>query len=60
MFKTKTDFSYNTGEIVNEYLTAVQKVNIKYLDEAGNSKVLEIKGTMAKISEEFNNLVVIL
>ena len=57
---TKTDFSYNAGEIVNEYLTDAQKANIKYLDEAGNSKVLEIEGTVAKISEDINNQVVIL
>ncbi len=57
---TKTDFSYNASEIVNEYLTDVQKANDKYLDEAGNSKVLEISGIVANISEDFNNQKVIL
>lgn len=57
---TKTDFSYNASEIVNEYLTDAQKANDKYLDEAGNSKVLEISGVVANISEDFNNQKVIL
>lgn len=57
---TKTDFSYNASEIVNEYLTDSKKANDKYLDEEGNSKVLEISGTVAEISEDFNNQKVIL
>jgi len=57
---TKTDFSYNASEIVNEYLTDAQKANDKYLDEAGNSKVLEISGVVAKITEDFNHQKVIL
>ncbi|MFK5957390.1 MAG: hypothetical protein QM495_00810 [Lutibacter sp.] len=57
---TKTDYSYEASQIVNEYLTDSQKANNKYLDEAGNSKVLEISGTVAKISEDFNNQKVLL
>lgn len=57
---TKTDFSYNASEIVNEYLTDSQKANDKYLDEKGNSKVLEIKGVVAEISEDYNKQIVIL
>jgi RecG-like helicase len=57
---TKTDYSYEASEIVNEYLTDTQKANDKYLDEAGNSKVLEISGTVAEISEDFNNQKVLL
>ena len=57
---TKTDFSYNASEIVNEYLTDAKKANDKYLDEAGNSKVLEITGIVTNISEDFNNQKVIL
>jgi len=57
---TKTDYSYNASEIVNEYLTDTKKANDKYLDEAGNSKVLEISGIVANISEDFNNQKVIL
>jgi hypothetical protein len=57
---TKTDFYYHSEEIVNEYLTDAQKANDKYLDEEGNSKVLEIFGTVAEISKDYNNQIVIL
>ena len=57
---TNTDFSYNASQIVNEYLADAQKANNKYLDEEGNSKVLEITGTVSKISEDYNNQTVIL
>lgn len=57
---TKTDFSYQASQIVNEYLTDAKKANEKYLDEEGNSKVLEITGTVADISEDFNHQKVIL
>ena len=51
---TKTDFSYDSSTIVNEYLTDAKIANSKYLDEEGNSKVLEITGIVASISEDFN------
>ena len=57
---TKTDFSYIASEIVNEYLIDAQKANDKYLDEEGNSKVLEISGVVAEITEDFNQQKVIL
>lgn len=57
---TQTDFSYNSSTIVNEYLTNSEAANKKYLDEEGNSKVLEITGIVAAISEDFNNQKVIL
>lgn len=57
---TKTDFSYQASEIVNEYLTDAKKANDKYLDEEGNSKVLEITGIVADITEDFNGQKVIL
>lgn len=52
---TQTDFSYQASEIVNEYLSDAKKANNKYLDENGNSKVLEITGIVAQIDEDFNN-----
>jgi len=57
---TKTDFYYQASEIVEEYLTDAEKADDKYLDESGNSKVLEIFGTVAGISEDYNNQIVIL
>lgn len=58
--ETATDYSYNASDIVNEYLTDAKKANDKYLDEEGNSKILEVTGVIAKISEDFNNQKVIL
>ena len=57
---TKTDYSYNAIQIVKEYLADNHKANEKYLDEEGDSKVLEITGVVAEISEDFNNQKVIL
>ena len=58
--ETATDYRYEASEIVNEYLTDADKANEKYLDEGGNSKVLEISGTVADISEDFNHQKVLL
>ena len=55
-----SDFSYSVSTIVNEYLTDPQKANEKYLDAEGNSKILEIKGTVSNISTDFNDQKVIL
>ncbi|MFD2917236.1 OB-fold protein [Psychroserpens luteus] len=57
---TTTDYSFNASTIVNEYLTDANAANAKYLDEEGVSKVLEITGIVATISEDFNNQKVIL
>ena len=51
---TKTDFSFTSNQIVSEYLADAKKANNKYLDEAGNSKVLEIKGEVSNIFENYN------
>jgi len=57
---TNTDFRYNASEIVNEYLLDAAKANDKYLDEEGESKVLEITGVIDEITEDFNQQKVIL
>jgi len=57
---TKTDYSFKASDIVREYLTDAQKANEKYLDEEGESKVLEVTGIVADISEDFNNQKVVL
>lgn len=57
---TKTDYSYNASDIVSEYLSDPKKANDKYLDESGNSKVLEISGLVALISDDFNKQKVVL
>lgn len=57
---TKTDFGFTASQIVREYLTDAKKANIKYLDEEGNSKILEITGNVSNISEDYNNQKVVL
>ncbi len=57
---TETDYSYNASDLVNEYLTDAHKANNKFLDEEGNSKVLEITGIVKNITKDFNNQKVIL
>ncbi len=57
---TKTDFSYNASDIVKEYLADSQKANAKYLDEGGESKVLEITGIVESISEDYNKQKVVM
>lgn len=58
--ETKTDYSFSSSQIVKEYLSNATAANEKYLDEEGVSKILEITGTVAKISEDFNKQKVIL
>jgi len=51
----KTDFTLKASEIVNEYLSDPDAANEKYLDSEGESKILEVTGTIAEITEDFNN-----
>lgn len=58
---TKTDYSYNSSEIVNEYLTDASKANAKYLAENGDSKIIEVNGVISEIQTNFNgNTVIVL
>ena len=57
---TKSDFILNSSDIVNEYLNEPEKANQKYLDEEGESKILEITGKITLITTDFNNQKVIL
>lgn len=56
----KADYSLSSTEIVNEYLNDKDAANKKYLAADGESKILEITGTIQKISEDLNGQVVIL
>lgn len=57
---TATDFHYKSSQIVNEYLADANQANQKYLNEEGESKILEIEGEVSTISEDFNNQKVVL
>jgi hypothetical protein len=56
----KADFSLNSSEIVAEYLADATAANSKYLAADGDSKVLEITGTVNKISDDFDGKKVVL
>ncbi|MGC9355523.1 MAG: OB-fold protein [Mariniphaga sp.] len=58
--KTRTDYSLASSEIVAEYLADAEAANSKYLAADGDSKVLEISGTVSKISEDFDGKKVVL
>lgn len=56
----KVDYSLSSTQIVNEYLNDYETANKKYLSADGNSKILEVTGIIAKISEDFTGKKVIL
>ncbi len=58
--KAKTDFSLTAQQIVMEYMTDAGIANEKYLANDGNSKIIEVSGTISKISEDFNGRKVVL
>jgi hypothetical protein len=57
---TKIDFKLSASAIVAEYLEDSDLANKRFLDEQGESKVLQITGTVADISEDFNGQKVVL
>lgn len=50
----QTDMTLTADDLVNEYLADVITANNKYLDEEGESKILEITGTVFSVGEDFN------
>ena len=57
---TKTDYSLTNSEIIAEYLKDRQAADDKYLSADGESKILEVTGTISRISENYNNQKVVL
>lgn len=58
--RSTTDYQLTASTIVNEYLSETKKANEKYLDDEGESKILNISGPVASITEDFNNQKVVL
>lgn len=56
----EADFSLNSSQIVQEYLTDKESANKKYLADDGDSKILEITGVVSQVSEDFNGQKVVL
>lgn len=57
---SKTDYSLQASDIVSEYLKNPEQANEKYLDAEGDSKILEVSGTVSNVSEDFNGNKVVL
>ena len=57
---SSADFSLKSSEIVAEYLVDRDAANKKYLAADGDSKILEITGTIAKLSEDYDGNKVVL
>lgn len=54
------DYSLSSSQLVEEYLSDMTAANKKYLAADGNSKILEVTGSVANISEDFKGQMVIL
>lgn len=57
--KTKAFASIHAKDLVNEFFTNTAAANAKYLSADGNSKVLEVEGTVHSISKNQNGELVI-
>lgn len=56
-----TDYTLNASEFVAEYLNDPQAADNKYLDEEGESKIIEVTGIISDIDTDFaGNTVLIL
>ena len=56
----KADYSLTDTQIITEYLENPQAANNKYLADDGDSKILEVTGTVSRISEDFSSQKVLL
>ena len=54
------DYNVNASGLVAEFLDDIGSANRKYLAADGESKILEVTGTVARISENFNGEKVVL
>lgn len=57
---TQSDYQLNAKQIVDEYLADYNAANDKYLQEEGDSKIIEITGIVAEISIDFKKQKVVL
>ena len=49
-----SDYTLSVGQLISEYLSDPFTANEKYLADDGDSKILEISGQVASISEDYN------
>ncbi|MEP0367887.1 MAG: hypothetical protein ABJN36_18725 [Cyclobacteriaceae bacterium] len=57
---TNTDFKLTASQVVAEYLINGESANEKYLDEEGESRILEVSGSVASVTEDYNGQKVVL
>lgn len=57
---TQTDYAISANQLVEEFLANGESAYEKYLDEAGESKILEVEGEIYEISKDFNEHTVVL
>ena len=58
--KLPVDYNIAASDLVAEYLEDASSANRKYLSADGESKIIEVTGKVARISENFNNEKVVL
>lgn len=56
---SEPDFRLSVTALVNEYLSDAPKANDKYLDEEGNSSILEVGGKVHSISRDLQGQYVV-
>lgn len=54
------DFQVTASDLTEEFLNDITRANQKYLSADGESKILEVTGKVARISENFNGEKVVL
>ncbi|MBD3630610.1 hypothetical protein [Cyclobacterium sp.] len=57
---TKTDYAISAKLLVDEFLADAELAYEKYLDEEGESKVLEVEGEIYEVSKDYNEQTVVL
>ncbi len=57
---SQTDYAISANLLVEEFLASSDTAYEKYLDEAGESKILEVEGEVYEISKDFNEQTVVL
>jgi hypothetical protein len=60
VYNTEADLKVESSEIVNEFLNNSTAANTKYLSSDGNSKIVEVSGTVSDISEDIEGHVLLL
>lgn len=54
-----TDYQLTAMELTTAYLTNAADADEKFLSDDGNSRVLEVSGTVYNVSEDFNDRTVV-